>query len=97
MRDFAAVVRRFMTMRKMSLRETARGRVLGTHAAEQGAEWLPHVSVAYASADGPGEPIKAALEGMGGTETIVRAVDLIRLGRDERVYEWETVASLPLS
>jgi hypothetical protein len=26
----------------------------------------------------------------------VSAVELIRLGRDRRVYEWETVASLPL-
>jgi 2'-5' RNA ligase len=59
-------------------------------------DWTPHVSVAYANADGPGGAIEAALKGMGGIETTVRAVDLIRLGRDNRVYEWETIASLPL-
>ena len=59
-------------------------------------DWTAHVSVAYANADGPGAPIDASVEGMGAAETTVRAVDLIRLGRDSHLYEWETVASLPL-
>jgi 2'-5' RNA ligase len=59
-------------------------------------DWAAHVSVAYANADGPGAVIEAALEGMGAAETTVRAVDLIRLGRDSHVYEWETIASIPL-
>jgi hypothetical protein len=59
-------------------------------------DWTAHVSVAYAGAGGSAAPIAAALEGMGGAETTIRAVDLISLSRDDRVYEWETVASLPL-
>jgi hypothetical protein len=70
--------------------------VWGADRVPESPEWSAHVSVAYAGADGPGEPIAAALEGMGGTETTVRAVDLIRLGRDNRVYDWETIANLPL-
>jgi hypothetical protein len=70
--------------------------VWGADRVPESPDWAAHVSVAYANADGPSAPIGAALEGMGGTETTVRAVDLIRLGRDNRLYEWETVASLPL-
>lgn len=61
-------------------------------------DWSAHVSVAYASADGPGEPIQAALGGLADVaEAAIGAVDLIRLGRDDRLYEWETITSLPLS
>ena len=64
----------------------------------EAAEWSAHVSVAYASADGPGEPIEAALGGLTDVaETTIGAVDLIRLGRDQHAYEWETITSLPLS
>ena len=60
-------------------------------------EWSAHVSVAYASADGPGEPIETALGGLADiAESTVRTVDLIRLSRDRRMYEWETVERLPL-
>lgn len=60
------------------------------------AEWTPHVSIAYANADGPAAPVDDAL-GVGQDVTVtLRAVDLIRLGRDDRVYKWETIASLPL-
>jgi hypothetical protein len=62
------------------------------------AGWSAHVSVAYASVDGPGEPIEAALDGLTDVAAAtIGAVDLIRLGRDRRLYEWETVASLPVS
>lgn len=61
------------------------------------AEWAAHVSVAYASADGPGEPIEAALGDLTDVaEATVGSVDLIRLGRDHRLYEWEMITSLPL-
>jgi 2'-5' RNA ligase len=72
--------------------------VWGPQRVPEATEWSAHVSVAYASADGPGEPIEAALGGMADTaEATVRAVDLIKLGRDRRMYEWETIASLPLT
>jgi hypothetical protein len=70
--------------------------VWGADRVPESPEWTAHVSVAYANADGPGVPIKAVLEGMGGVGATVRAVDLIRLGRDQHVYEWETIASIPL-
>jgi hypothetical protein len=70
--------------------------VWGNGRVPESADWSAHVSVAYASADGPGRPIGEALSGVGAVETAVRAVDLIRLGRDRRMYEWETIASLPL-
>jgi 2'-5' RNA ligase len=70
--------------------------VWGDDRVPESPDWVAHVSVAYANADGPGAAIEAALEKMVGAEMTVRAVDLIRLGRDNRVYEWETIASIPL-
>jgi len=61
------------------------------------ARWTPHVSLAYANADGPGGPFEAALDGLTDMATVtVRAVDLIRFGRDRHLYEWETITRLPL-
>ncbi len=71
--------------------------VWGPERVPEGPEWTPHVSVAYASESGPAGPIEAALNGANLSATItVGTVQLIRLGRDHRVYEWETWASLPL-
>lgn len=72
------------------------GEVRGTERIPEGPEWSPHVSIAYASADGSGDAFEAALDGLGGASATVRAVDLIRLGRDQRAYTWEIVARLPL-
>ena len=61
------------------------------------ARWSPHVSLAYANADGPAEPFRAALDSCTDVATVtVRAVGLIRLGRDRQMYEWEPIARLPL-
>jgi hypothetical protein len=74
------------------------GDVWGAERVPEATEWSAHVSVAYASADGPGEPIEAALGGLSDvSEATIGAVDLIRLGRDHCLYEWETITSLPLS
>jgi hypothetical protein len=54
------------------------------------------VSLAYANADADGDQYDAALQGLGPVPVTVTTVELIRLGRDRRVYEWETLASLPL-
>ena len=71
--------------------------VWGPERVPEATEWSAHVSVAYASADGPGEPIEAALGNLTDVaEATVGSVDLIRLGRDHRLYEWETITSLPL-
>jgi 2'-5' RNA ligase len=81
------------------VRETLRaaiGSVRGTAGVPEAAEWSPHVSFAYASADADGEPYDAALAGLATVQAAVSTVDLIRLGRDRRVYEWETITSLSL-
>ena len=70
--------------------------VRGQDKVPEAPEWSPHVSYAYANADADGGPYDVALEGLDPVPVIVTAVDLIRLGRDRHVYEWETIASLPL-
>jgi 2'-5' RNA ligase len=76
------------------------GQARGTERVPDSAEWArwsPHVSLAYANADGPAEPFEAALDGLTGVATVtIRAVDFIRFGRDRHLYEWETIARLPL-
>jgi 2'-5' RNA ligase len=73
------------------------GDVWGPASVPEGAEWTAHVSVAYANADGPGDPYEAALSGLDDVASFtVDAVDLIKLGRDQHVYEWESIARLPL-
>lgn len=72
------------------------GDVWGADKVPEALEWSPHVSYAYASADANGAPYDAAVEGLGPVPVTVAAVELIRLGRDRRVYEWDTIASLPL-
>lgn len=72
--------------------------VWGPDQVPEAAEWWPHVSVAYASADGPGAPFQAALNGLDDVaEVTIQAVDLIRLGRDQHLYEWEAVERFSLS
>jgi hypothetical protein len=61
------------------------------------ADWWPHVSLAYASADGPAAPAEAALAGFTAAAAItVAEIQLILLGRDEHVYQWETQAAIRL-
>jgi hypothetical protein len=72
------------------------GDVWGTECVPESIAWTPHVSFAYASADGPAAPVNAVLYGLPGAVAAVRAVDLILLGRDRRIYEWETISRLPL-
>jgi hypothetical protein len=61
------------------------------------AEWWPHVSLAYASADGPSAPAETALAGFDEAVAItVTEVQLILLGRDEHLYQWETQATVRL-
>ena len=68
--------------------------VWGADRVPEAPEWTPHVSVAYANADGPADPVDAALTGIQPATAILSALDLIRLGRDRHVYEWETIASI---
>jgi hypothetical protein len=70
--------------------------VRGTAQVPEAARWAPHISVAYANADGPAAPVDAALGGVKGATVTLATLDLILLGRDRHVYEWETIASIPL-
>lgn len=72
------------------------GDVWGADKIPESPQWTPHVSLAYANADADGDPYDAALQGMNPVPVTVATVELIRLGRDRRVYEWEAIATLPL-
>ncbi|EWS81021.1 2'-5' RNA ligase family protein [Brachybacterium phenoliresistens] len=59
----------------------------------------PHVSIAYSNAPADAAPIRAACEAAEPDEpapATYRSVSLIRMHRDRRMYEWETVAEVPL-
>jgi hypothetical protein len=59
--------------------------------------WWPHVSLGYASAAGPAGPFEAALAGFAGVAPhTVSAVQLVRLGRDHHLWEWDVCATVPL-
>ena len=71
--------------------------VWGPQRVPDGPAWAPHVSIAYSCADGVADAFEAALDGEDTVAAMtVDAVTLIRLGRDQHVYEWETLASVPL-
>ena len=56
-----------------------------------------HVSLAYASADGPAAPAEAALARFDEAAAItVTQIQLILLGRDGYRYEWQTQATVSL-
>ena len=59
-------------------------------------EWMPHVSVAYSSGTGSAEPYIKALTAEDTAACLIDSVELIELNRDNRMYEWDTVARLPL-
>lgn len=61
--------------------------------------FLPHVSVAYSNADADAAPIRAALDQAEPTTPSTATytqVSLIRMHRDHRMYEWETLRAVPL-
>jgi 2'-5' RNA ligase len=61
------------------------------------AEWFPHISVAYSHLTGPAGAIDAALAGDDATaDAVIRAVQLIVLGRDQHLYEWADHTTVPL-
>jgi len=73
------------------------GDVRGADRVPGEAGWWPHVSLAYASANGPSAPAEAALAGFAAVAAVtVTEVQLILLGRDEHVYQWEIRATVSL-
>ncbi|MDQ1678911.1 MAG: hypothetical protein QOC93_4055 [Actinomycetota bacterium] len=65
---------------------------------EDADRFRPHASVAYLGAEGPAAPYIQAVSSVrdGTARTTVRAASLIRLNRDRRMYEWDTLATVPL-
>jgi hypothetical protein len=70
--------------------------VLGQARLTGGDEWAPHVSVAYSHGTGPQAPLKAAVEGGETAATVINTVQLLVLGRDNRLYEWTTRGGVEL-
>ncbi|MFI9553751.1 2'-5' RNA ligase family protein [Nonomuraea endophytica] len=58
-----------------------------------------HVSIAYSNASGEAAPIDEALQAVDAAPAVARveSAELIVLGRDNRVYEWEPHSTVPLA
>jgi len=58
----------------------------------------PHISIAYSSGNGPAAPVMATIAAAPSAPATARIThaDLILLNRDNRMYEWEPVASVQL-
>ncbi|WP_327175941.1 2'-5' RNA ligase family protein [Streptomyces sp. NBC_01335] len=65
---------------------------------ERAEGFRPHVSVAYSASTGPAGPIAEALDALGVSAATARitSAELIVIGRDRQMYEWETCARVPL-
>lgn len=72
------------------------GDVWGTARVPETREWRAHVSIAYASTEMDSAPVAAALSGLGHADAVVTEVQLLRLGRDRRLYEWDVATPLRL-
>ncbi len=71
--------------------------VLGPERLTEGADWAPHVSVAYSHTTRSADEYVAAVDGSTDTaKAVLNRVQLIILGRDERMYEWTARADVPL-
>lgn len=65
---------------------------------EAGGGFTPHVSVGYSNATGPSAPFTAAVTNadIAPATASVSNASLIRINRDHRMYEWSTIAEIPL-
>ncbi|GAB3173643.1 hypothetical protein GCM10027059_45040 [Myceligenerans halotolerans] len=62
-------------------------------------EFRPHVSIAYSNSDVPTGPLRERLAVLRELEPVtipIRSVQLIRLNRDHRMYQWDTITDAPL-
>jgi hypothetical protein len=71
------------------------GDVWGAEKVPEGPQWWPHVSFAYANADGSPALVDRALAGLAAATGLVRSVELIRLGRDRHLYQWDSAQVIP--
>lgn len=72
------------------------GDVWGAGRVPESRDWRAHVSIAYASREIDSGPVASALTGLGTVTATVTEVQLLRLGRDRRLYEWDTATPLRL-
>jgi 2'-5' RNA ligase len=82
------------------LRQTLRdviAEVIGTAPGRAG--FTPHVSIAYVNTDQPADAAIAAVEGVHPepAEVTIDAVSLIEQHRDNTMYEWRTITTVPLA
>ncbi|MGW5683726.1 2'-5' RNA ligase family protein [Nonomuraea sp. NPDC003754] len=68
------------------------------HVPEPAEGFAAHVSIAYSNADGSAGPVSTALAAIDTPPAVARigSAELIVLGRDRQMYEWETFATVPL-
>ncbi|MBZ3906554.1 2'-5' RNA ligase family protein [Streptomyces griseiscabiei] len=73
------------------------GEVLG-EIPEKAEGFTPHVSVAYSAGAGPAEPVAHLLDGidLAPAQARISSAELIVIHRDNRMYEWESFARVPL-
>ncbi|WUV84928.1 2'-5' RNA ligase family protein [Streptomyces sp. NBC_01476] len=73
------------------------GDVLG-EVPESAGGFVPHVSLAYSNSDGAAAPFAEAIAAsdIAPAKARITHVDLIRINRDHRMYEWTEVRRLPL-
>ncbi|MFK4083348.1 2'-5' RNA ligase family protein [Kribbella sp. NPDC020789] len=73
--------------------------VFGADGVPEAAEgYLPHISVAYVSTPQSAAPTLEAISRVtpDPVDLTVRAVSLIEMHRDNRMYEWQTIEAVPL-
>jgi hypothetical protein len=63
-----------------------------------GQEFVPHVSIAYVSADGEAQPIAQALQTAvtAPVSATFRKAALLEYHRDHRMYEWTSDTPIPI-
>ncbi|WP_202638837.1 2'-5' RNA ligase family protein [Bailinhaonella thermotolerans] len=59
--------------------------------------WLPHVTLAYSTADQPAAPVIAALgRHLPGCDIVIDTISLVLQEGDERLWNWKPLAHLPV-
>jgi 2'-5' RNA ligase len=84
-----------------AIRDAIRGGIEDAYGPPEGdptRPFRPHVSLAYVNTPGDVAPVRTALDSVHTqpVDVAVTHVSLIELHRDNRMYEWTTVATVPL-
>ncbi|MFG1696895.1 2'-5' RNA ligase family protein [Nonomuraea sp. NPDC049309] len=86
--------------RLLPLLEAAKSATLaatGSEGALAHTAWMPHVTVAYSSAEGPAEPIIRALgKRLPDRDIIIRSIHIVNQDGPETVWDWRSLAQVQL-